>query len=192
MKIITKKFIALICILTLNFSMCLKAAALTKTEENDYIKLERKTRHLHSRLSKDYTGYDYIIHNVYNEPVTIQSVSIWDNATSKVAYLSVKRTGARAAAETLGAGVALALPTLTLSLIGSVVAVPFILISNQIGNISANQEAQRYDKQLQAATTINPQESIELKTMALHRHAPSIRLIFVNPLTDENMELLLK
>lgn len=166
--------------------------AKTKTEENDYIKIHRTTRHLHSRLSKDYTGYDYTIKNIYKAPVTIQSVNIWDHASGKVAYLSVKRTGLRAAAETMGSGIALALPTLCLSVVGAAVAVPFILVGNQIGNIGANQEAKRYDKMQTEAITLNPKEEITIKTMALHRHAPSMRIVFINPLTDETMNLELK
>lgn len=184
-----KKFIALVLTMLMLSSNSLTALAATKTEKNNYIKAERKTRHLHSRLSKTYTGYDYEIKNVYNQPVKIQGISVWDNATGKVAYLSVKRTGVRAAAETLAAGTALALPTLTLSLIGAVVAVPFIIVGNQIGNVGANQEAHRYDKLHNEPVELKPNEVIKFKTMALHRHAPSARIIFVNPLTDENMEL---
>ena len=163
-----------------------------RQEQNDYIKIEQTTRHLHSRLSKKYTGYDYTIKNIYKTPVTIQSVSVWDNANNKVAYLSVKRTGMRAATETMGVGIALALPTLCLSVVGAAVAVPFIIAGNQIGNVGANQEAHRYDKMQTEPVTLKPQEKIELKTMALHRHAPSMRIVFVNPLTDENMSLELK
>lgn len=187
-----KKFFASIFVFLMFFNLSLPSIAKTKTEENNYIKVERTTRHLHSRLSKKYTGYEYKIKNIYKEPVTIESISVWDNASGKVAYLSVKRTGARAASETLGAGVALALPTLTISLILSVVAVPFILIGNQIGNVGANQEAHRFDKPENEAVTLDPNREIVFKTMALHRHAPSMRLIFKNPLTEENMELELK
>lgn len=187
-----KKYFASLFIFLMLFNITVPAFARTKTEENDYIKIERTTRHLHSRLSKKYTGYEYKIKNVYKEPVTIESISVWDNASGKVAYLSVKRTGARAAAETLGAGVALALPTLTISLIVSAVAVPFILIGNQIGNVGANQESHRFDKPETESVTLGHNQEIMFKTMALHRHAPSMRLVFKNPLTEENMELELK
>lgn len=184
-----KRFLTLLLTIILLSSNALCVLAATKTEENNYIKIERKTRHLHSRLSKKYAGYDYTIKNIYNEPVKIQGISVWDNAGSKVAYLSVKRTGMRAAAETVGAGAALALPTLTLSLIGSVVAVPFIIAGNQIGNIGANQESQRYDKIPSEPVELKSGEELTVKTMALHRHAPSMRIIFVNPVTDEDMNM---
>ena len=183
---------ALFVVLMLFYNAFIPALCKIKSEQNDYIKIEQTTRHLHSRLSKKYTGYDYTIKNIYKTPVTIQSVSVWDNANNKVAYLSVKRTGMRAAAETMGVGIALALPTLCLSVVGAAVAVPFIIAGNQIGNVGANQEAHRYDKMQTEPVTLKPQEKIELKTMALHRHAPSMRIVFVNPLTDENMSLELK
>jgi hypothetical protein len=183
---------ALFVVLMLFYNAFIPALCKTKSEQNDYIKIEQTTRHLHSRLSKKYTGYDYTIKNIYKTPVTIQSVSVWDNANNKVAYLSVKRTGMRAATETMGVGIALALPTLCLSVVGAAVAVPFIIAGNQIGNVGANQEAHRYDKMQTEPVTLKPQEKIELKTMALHRHAPSMRIVFVNPLTDENMSLELK
>ncbi len=186
-KLLSVMFIFILCI-----NSILPVTAKTKTEENDYIKINRTTRHLHSRLSKDYSGYDYTIKNIYKTPVTIQSISIWDNASGKVAYLSVKRTGLRAAAETMGAGIGLALPTLCLSVVGAAVAVPFIIVGNQIGNIGANQESKRYDKMQTEQVTLNPHEEISLKTMALHRHAPSMRIVFINPITDENMDLELK
>lgn len=184
-----KKILALflmIIFLSLNIPC---AMATTKTEENNYLKVERKTRHLHSRLSKKYTGYEYTVKNIYNEPVEVKGISVWDNASGKVAYLSVKRTGVRAAVETMGVGVALALPTLTLSLIGSVVAVPFIIVGNQIGNIGAKQESQRFDKITEESVKLKSNEEFTVKTMALHRHAPSMRIIFVNPITDETMNL---
>lgn len=184
-----KKIVSGIVLFVFSFFQYLPAFSLSKTEENNYLSLKRTSRHLHSRLSKDYTGYEYKLKNVYDKPINVQSISVWDNASSKVAYLSVKRTGARAAAETLGTGVALALPTLTLSLIGSVIAVPFIIVSNQIGNIGANQEAKRYDKRQDSSFTINPKEEIVFKTMALRMHKPSVKIVFTNPITEENMTL---
>lgn len=184
-----KRVFSLLFITILLLNTLLPVWSKTKSEENNYLRVERRTKHLHSRLSKKYTGYDYTIKNIYNEPVLLQGISIWDNANSKVAYLSVKRTGARAAVETLGTGVALALPTLTLSLIGSVVAVPFIIAGNQIGNVGASRESKRFDTSFTEAVTLAPQESVLVKTMALHRHHPSMRIIFKNPLTDENMFL---
>lgn len=184
-----KKFLSLLLMVAFFSSNALSAISATKTEENNYIRAERKTRHLHSRLSKKYAGYEYTIKNIYNEPVTLKSIAVWDNANDKVAYLSVKRTGLKAAAETVGAGAAMALPTLGLSLIGSIVAVPFIIAGNQIGNIGANQEAQRYDKIPSEFVELKSGEEFTVKTMALHRHAPSMRIIFVNPITDETMNL---
>ena len=188
-----KKIFSLVCLISLILNVfSVQVFSMTKSEENNYLKIERKSRHLHSRLSKKYTGYEYTIKNVYNEPVILENISIWDNASDKVAYLSVKRTGARAAAETIGAGVALALPTLTLSLIGSVVAVPFIIMSNAIGNVGAGQESRRFDKKCELPVEVKDNDSVTIKTMALHKHAPSIRVTFKNPITDESMNLELK
>ncbi len=186
-----KKILSGILISAMCINLALPAFSLTKTEQNNYIKIERKTRHLHSRLSKKYTGYEYTITNVHNAPVKISGVSVWDNATGKVAYLSVKRTGVRASLETLGAGVALALPTLGISAVVSAVAVPFIIVGNAFGNVGANRESKRFDKPVEPCA-LEKKESLELKTMALRRHEPSFRVIFVNPITDENMSLELR
>src|SRR5574344_7103 len=184
-----KKILSSILTFILITQLSLPALCSTKTAENNYIKAQQVTRHLHSRLSKKYTGYDYTIKNIYTQPVTIRSISIWDNASSKIAYLSVKRTGVRAAAETLGTGLALALPTLTISLIDSAVAVPFIIIGNQFGNVGAKRESKRYDKIPDSSVILAPNQEIKIKTMALRLHSPSMRIIFVNPLTDEDMNI---
>lgn len=183
---IMKKLTSLFFVFLLICNLSLPAFAKSTSDSNNYIKITQTTKHLHSRLSKKYTGYEYTIKNVYKEPVEIDSISIRDNASGKIAYLSIKRTGGAAAVATLSTGAALALPTLTLSLIGSVIAVPFIILGNGVGNVGANQEAKRYDKQLETVV-LKPKEEVVFKTMALHRHPPLIRIMFKNPLTDEIM-----
>lgn len=186
-----KKVLSILFISLLFFNLSLPSLAKTDSEKNDYIKIERTSRHLHSRLSKKYTGYDFTIKNVYNKPVTIQNVGIRDNASAKIAYLSIKRTGLRAASETLGVGVALALPTLTISLIGAVVAVPFIIVGNTIGNIGAGQESRRFDKSA-ALGIIPPKGEMKFKAISLRLHPPITVVTFTNPITDEAMNLELK
>lgn len=186
-----KKFASLLFITLLFFNTIAPVLSKTVSEKNDYFKIERTSRHLHSRLSKKYTGYDYSIKNIYKEPVKIESISLRDNASAKIAYLSIKRTGVRASAETLGTGLAFALPTLTVSLIASVVAVPFIIVGNTIGNIGAGQESRRFDKPAEAVL-IQPKEEIKFKTMSLHLHPPIAFVTFINPITDEVMTLDLK
>ena len=179
-------------LLLLFFNIYSSAYAQTISDENDYIKAVMDSKELHSRLGEMYTGYDCVIKNVYNKPVTIQNITIWDNANSTVAYLSVKRTSEDTAKSTIAAGKPLALPTLGLSMLASTAAVPFTLIGNKIGNSNAQKEAKHYDKIMSAKTTLEPNEQVTIKTMALKKYIPYVRITFLNPLTEENMVLELK
>ena len=162
------------------------------TEQNDYLKAQMEAKELHSRLSQTYTGYECIIKNIYDKPVTIDNITVWDNANSTVAYLSVKKTGKDAANEMFESGKNIAVPTFGLSLIGSALASPFAILSNRIGNNNAQKEANKYDNIISSKTTIEPGKEIQIRTMALKRYIPYVRITFVNPLTDENMVLELK
>lgn len=185
------KVIAII-LLLLSFNIYSSAFAQTISDENDYIKAVMESKELHSRLGEMYTGYECVIKNVYNKPVTIQNITVWDNANSTVAYLSVKRTAEDTAKATISSGKPLALPTLGLSMLAATAAVPFALLGNKVGNSNAQKEAKHYDKIISAKTTLEPNEQVTIKTMALKKYIPYVRITFLNPLTDENMLLELK
>ena len=187
-----KNKFAVFCLLFLLFNTNLSVFAAVITEQNDYIKAQIESKDLHSRLSQTYTGYEGVIKNIYDKPVTIDNITVWDNANSTVAYLSVKRTAKDAANDVFSTGKNIALQTFGLSLIGSAVVSPFAMLSNRIGNNQAQKEAQKYDKIISAKTTIDPGKEITIRTMALKKYVPYIRITFVNPLTDENMVLELK
>lgn len=184
-----KKLLSLICLTVFALNSAMPAFCGTKTEENNYLKIKRTSKHLHSRLSKEYTGYEYEIKNIYNEPVTLETVSFWDDASGQVAYASVNHSAMTTARKTLGKGLEFAIPTLTISLIGSVVVLPFAIIGNHFGNSGAKKESQRFNKQNIQPTQLKPNEEIVLKTLALRNHKPSMRLGFKNPITDEIMFL---
>ncbi len=173
-----KKVFSLILSALLVFELSLPAFSMTKTYNGENIKVERKTRHLHSRLSKKYTGYEYIITNTSNAPVTLESVTLTDNSSGHAAYNSVKRTGLGAAGETLGWGLGLVLPTLTLSLIGAVVACPFIIAGSLAGNLGAKAEGKRYDKTISQTAIVLEKKPLILKVIAPHRHAPNVTFIY--------------
>lgn len=162
------------------------------TSENDYLKIEKNTKQLKTRLSNLYDGYEYTIKNLYEKPVVIRRVDIWYNASGKVAYLSVKKTNRQAASETFSKGKKCAVRTLGLSLIPYAIAAPFSAIGNDIGNANAEKEANLFDKKQITNYTLNPKEKVLIKTMAMKRHSPVFKLIFTNPITDENMEMFLK
>lgn len=161
-------------------------------DENDYLQIEKTTKQLKSRLSSTYDGYEYLVKNVYAQPVIIKRIDIWYNATGKVAYLSVKKTNKTAAGETFAKGKKYAVRTLGLSLIPYAIAAPFSAICNDIGNSNAEKESEEYDKKQIVDYIIKPSEKLSIKTMAMKRHSPVFKLIFVNPITDENMEMFLK
>ena len=54
-------------------------------DENDYLKIEKFSKPLKSRLSNVYDGYEYMIKNIYDKPVLIKRIDIWYNASGKVA-----------------------------------------------------------------------------------------------------------
>ena len=153
----------------------------------DYLKIKRKSKHLHSRLSKDYVGFEYHIKNISDVPVKIEAVSLSDDVSGKAAYVSVKRTGLRATTETLAGGAALALPTLGISLIGAAVATPFIVLGSLWGNQGAHMEANRYDKPLET-DIIQPKETVVVKTLANRLTRPAFKIVYINPVTNESEE----
>lgn len=184
----TKLILSLILIcFCFNVSLTVFAGQLT-SDENNYLKVTLNDKKLHGRLAQKYDGYEYTIYNVYNEPVKIQSISIWNNANAAVAYLSVKKTGKETANAVMSKGFKYALPTLSLSVLASGAAVPFCVLSNRTGNNNAEKEATNFDTKPKEAFVINPGEKRVIKTMAMKKHSPVFSMTFLNPITDENMD----
>lgn len=189
----TKKNISILLVLFLLFNMFFAPAySAVKTEENNYLKIERKSKDLNSRLAEKYTGYEYTITNIYQEPVEIKSINVINNATGQIAYLSTKRTDSQAAKDMINKGKKYALPTLSLSLIGSVIAVPFAVLNNKIGDKGAQRESERFDIGTQKPETLKPGKKLTFSTMALKKYSPYMRLVFKNPITDEDMTMELR
>ncbi len=157
--------------------------AFSSQEEEDLFKITKNKNHLHSRLSKRYTGYVYEVKNISSTPIEIENIVITDNISGKSAYLSVKRTAIGAAVSTLSVGTALALPTLSLSIFLSIIAVPFVVVGNCFGNTGARQESKRYDYDLNI-DELAPNESVTFTTLSAHRETPDIDIIYINPETE--------
>ncbi len=184
-----KKIICLFCFVLTFLFVSNFVYAEPVVDENNYLRIQRVTERLHSRLAKQYNGYEYEITNKYTMPITIQHVSLWGNANAKVAYLSVKRTSSEAIDESRAKARDIALQTLSLSLVGNLLATPFIVVSNNIGNSSANKEAEAYDKRPYNSFIMQPDEKIIIKTMAMKKRPPSMKVTYKNPITDENMNI---
>lgn len=165
------------------------AIAEPKIESNNYITITREAKNLHSKLSEIYLGYEYKVKNIYNDPITIENIDIWNNANAQIAYLSVKKQNKEAAKQTLQRGLDYALPTLSTSIILSVFATPFTIVGNNCSNKNAQKEAQHYQTNPIKNYTLKPNQEITIRTMAIKKYAPLFRVIFKNPLTDEDMVL---
>ena len=184
-----KKVFATITLAALFFCFNTAAIASPKKESNNYFTIERESKNLHSKLSEIYTGYEYKIKNIYTEPVIIQNIDIWNNATAQVAFLSVKKPNSQAAKQTMQKGFEYALPTLTTSVIFSAIAVPFTVANNNLKNKGAQNEAQRFETKHIKNYTLKPNQELIIRTMAIKKYVPLLRVVFQNPLTDENMTL---
>ncbi len=184
-----KKIFLSVCVIILCITHTAPAFSTVKEVENNYIIAQRETKQLHSKLKTSYTGYEYAIKNIYSKPVQIQTINVWDNASATVAYLSVKTSSKQAAVNTISKGASYALPTLTLSFWGGLIASPFSAAKNSISNKNALKEAEKYDKHQIKSFELKPNETYKFKTLALSKRAPSMRVIFKNPLTDEYMNL---
>jgi len=169
-----KKFLALLIIICVNMLYFIPAFADTQDE---YIKINRDYKHMGSRMHKEYKGCIYKITNISDQQIEIAGISLEDNLTSDAAYSTIKRSSIGQGLKIIGTGLAFALPTLTISLIGSVVVAPFAMISNSIGNIGAKQDAKRYDKKIEKAI-LSSGESAELKTIITKHKAPSITVFY--------------
>lgn len=160
--------------------------------ENNYLKIDRTEKQLKSRLGNIYNGYEFTIQNLAQENITIKRTEFWYNANGTVAFLSVKKDNKTAASQTFEKGKKYASRTLGLSLILYGIAAPFSAIKNDIGNANAENEAKSFDLITLNNKTIEPNEKITIKTMAMKRHRPVFKLIFINPITDEYMNMILK
>lgn len=169
-----KKLLSSVLITALAMYFC--APALAKNHD-DYLKLNKNANHMHSRLSKEYTGYIYTLENISSTPVEILSVSLENTLTGEAAYRSVKRSSLAAGAKTIGTGLAYALPTLTLSLWGSILAAPVAMIGNSFGNAGAKQEGKRYDVPAQTKT-LPPNSEIKFRTIAVTHHPPKVKILY--------------
>lgn len=158
-------------------------------EENNYIKTERQTIKLHSKLNNLYTGYEFSIKNIYSEPVKITNIFIWDNASGKVAFLSVKKSSKKAAGEFITQGMEYAIPTLTLSFWGALFVSPFVALKNSFSNSQAKRESKKYNNLTFSNIQLKSGETYKIKTLALKKYNPLIRIMFINPITDEKMNI---
>src|SRR5574344_145645 len=170
-----KKFLSLFC---LSVFICTMAMPSFASDHDDYIKINKDTMHLRSRLSKQYTGFGYSIKNISNEDICIETISLKDSVTGQAAYLSLKRSSLAEAAGTIGTGLVYALPTLTLSLWGSIILAPIKMIGNSLGNTGAKQEGKRYDTAIPTQLTLKPNNSVKIKTLGVHRNPPTITIIY--------------
>ena len=184
-----KKLLFVLCAILLCASSILSANCAVKEEENNYLIAQRESVNLHSRLKELYTGYEISIKNIYSKPVLIQSINVWDNASATVAYLSVKKSSKEAALNTISKGSSYALPTLTLSFWGALAVSPFSAAKNSLSNKKALKESEKFNKPEIKPFELKSGETYKFKTLALNKRAPSMRIIFKNPLTDENMNL---
>lgn len=187
-----KKYLLIIVIACLFVLQIQTLAQPINTEENNYLKITRNQKQLKSKLSYNYDGYEFEIKNIGNEDITIKTISIWYNANAKVAYLSIKKDNKTAAKETFAKGKKLALRTFGLSLIPYGIAAPFSAIKNDIVNCNAEKEATNFDKKISDNHTLQKGETISIKTMAMKKYTPIFKLTFINPITDENMDMFLK
>ena len=187
-----KKLTSLLILSLIVIFNCIPAFCEVKPEENNYLKIELTQKKLHSRLAEQFDGHEYCVTNKYNEPVSIEKITLWDDANAKVAYLTVKKDGKEVAKETMNTGIKWALPTLSLSVIASAVTVPFKVWSNKIGNEQAEKEANKIGKKDLKQITLKPKEQLNFTTLTIKKHSPILILTFKNPITEENMEMHLK
>ncbi|MDD3593183.1 MAG: hypothetical protein PHX18_00985 [Candidatus Gastranaerophilales bacterium] len=172
-----KKIFAVFLVLILNFYIALPGLAISET---DNLQIQKKSHHLHSRLSKTYVGEVYKIKNSSSAPVTLETIALHDVVSGKAAYFSVRRTAIKQTMVVLGTGLALAIPTLFISAIISVIAVPFVVVGNFCGNRGADMEGARYSKntELEEALVLQPGEVYEIKTLKARGTTPKLSVIY--------------
>lgn len=183
-----KRLLFIICLIFFSYTT-MPVFAVSNFDENNYLLLQETNLKLKSNLSNDYNAYSYVLLNKYDKPVVIQNVYIWNNSNGKVAYLSTKQNSKELVNNVINQGKKYALPTFSLSLFGSVFAVPFVAVKNHIANNKMEKEANDFVILQKFPLELKPNQKLTMKTLALNKHHPSIRVVFVNPITDENMSL---
>lgn len=161
--------------------------------EDSNFEVTRKSEGLHSRLSKEYKGYHYHIKNISNSSITVESISLLDNTSGKVAYRSVKRNSIGEMASTIGHGLAYAIPTIGISLIGSVFLAPVKAVVNSCGNVGAKMEGKRYDKTIASQIfVIGDSEDVVVKVISAKGVEPTLTIVYLDPITKELSRLICK
>ncbi len=155
--------------------------------EQNFLDITRKDKRLRSRLSQNYTGHLYQIRNISSEPISLVDISLSENVNSKTAYLSVDRSPLGVSLDALSVGSALALPTLSTSLILSAVSIPFVITANNIGNINAKKESEKYSQELETSI-LQPNESVRFLTLSKKGDSPIINVTFKTPDNYETIE----
>ena len=167
----------------------LSAQSETISTENNYLFVERQDKELNSRLSKKYIGYEYLIKNKYNETIEIKQTTLRKHASAQIAYLSIKIPEQDIKNSAYEKAKKNALKTIGLSYVTTFVTLPFKQITNNIGNENALKEAEKFDKKIEKLTRLEPNKTLEIRTMALKKHKPILNIFYKNPLTDETMKL---
>ncbi|MBO5386119.1 hypothetical protein J6A64_07375 [bacterium] len=185
-----KKFF--VCFLVFVFTVLPVQAKMQNFGDSNFV-VTRKNEGLHSRLSKEYQGFHYHIKNISGNTITIESISLLDNTSGKVAYRSMKRNSIGEMASTIGHGLAYAIPTIGLSFIGSVFLAPVKAVVNTFGNVGAKMEGKRYDKTLTLQIfRLEGSEDIEVKAISAKGVEPTMTIVYLDPVTNEPLRLICK
>lgn len=155
----------------------MSAVAKSKIRDN-YLTVEKQSKHLGSRLNKSFEGYKYKITNSSDSKIEIVTVSIENYLSGDVAYSEVDKSSIGIGLKTLGEGMLHAVPTLTLSLICGVVATPIKMVGNSVGNIGAKLESVKYDSKPIEQLILEPNQTVELKILGFKRAKKPIIKIY--------------
>lgn len=171
-----KKILSVLLLLSICF--CIPVKCLAKTIQNEDLSITANRNRTHSRLSKDYDGYIYHLTNKTNGTITLQSITMEDSTSGLAAAKGVQKSSLGIGAKTIADGVLWALPTLTLSIWGSIILAPVKMVSNSFGNVGAKQEGKRYDRKPEFPYTLNNCETVEIRALGVRHHNIKFKVLY--------------
>lgn len=161
----------------------------TKKDENEYgkfVDISVKKTSFNSILNEKYAGYTFIIKNNYTEPFAINDVSLYNNLSAADAFRNTAKSSTALSFGLSFWGGLCSFITFGISL----ALLPAAIADLARYNVPAQKEAEKFLKNQNMVTSIQPGESIELRAIATRSEniinkAPYINLNLINTKTEK-------
>lgn len=136
---------------------------------------------LTSKLKKDFTGYEYIITNIFKEKINVVNAQILNGQDGNTAYMKSESEGAIAVTWAIAGLVGLF--TLGIGWAVGLLATPIVWVVQNNKNKKTRTESMAYTN-LVPIGVLNPAESIHVKTLVPIGSQPQLKITVMDNKKD--------